>query len=685
MPGTASTVAGVSPQRDLPDHYIVVMQIARMLRLLLAVVAVGVLFAPNAAAQPPFRLAEYVTDDAGALSTGQRAQVRDAVDQLYTARRIRLWVVYVESFSGQQAEAWARNTQGLSDLQNSDAILAVATLDRAYAFLVSPAAGGGVDADAIRTDDIEPALRSGDWAGAATAAAAGLNEITTAGSGTWIGMVAFLVVLALLVVGLVLWTRRRKRTRRDAEFAAARRVDPTDPAALAALNLDALDDLSKSMVVDVDNAARTSDNELALAVEEFGDRDTAPFTAAVAAAKTTLAQAFNVRQTLDDAVPETPQQRRDLLTRVVVAAAKADRELEAQREAFAALRDLVINAPTRLDAMTQQMVDLTARLDPARQTLSTLRTQFAETALASVTGNVDTAGQRLTFADSNITTARTLVSRPAESQSGLVDAVRAAESALGQARTMLDAVDNAATDITRAVAALPDAIADIKAGIEHAARLLSEGGVQRAAELAAARDAAERAVTTAASSGTADPLGAFTQLTKADAELDRLLATVAEERAAAERMSRAFDQALFSAQSRVRGVSDFIDTRRGSVGPEARTRLAEAVRQLEAAGAKRSTDLPAAVAHANGAAMLASQAQQLADNDVAAAQQAYSGRYGGGDNTGAMIGGIIIGNILSGALRGGLGGGIGGGGGWSSTTFGGSGGGSGWTGGGGRF
>ena len=81
-----------------------------------------------------------------------------------------------------------------------------------------------------------------------------------------------------------------------------------------------------------------------------------------------------------------------------------------------------------------------------------LHAQFADTALTSVAGNVETAKQRLTFADQNISTARTLVARPAGSQGGLVDAVRAAESALGQARTMLDAVDSAATDINRAVA-----------------------------------------------------------------------------------------------------------------------------------------------------------------------------------------------------------------------------------------
>jgi hypothetical protein len=333
------------------------------------------------------------------------------------------------------------------------------------------------------------------------------------------------------------------------------------------------------------------------------------------------------------------------------------------------------------------MVDLTARLEPAQQTLTKLHTQFSETALAAIASNVDTAKQRLAFADQNISNARALVSRPTGRQSGLVDAVRAAESALGQARTMLDAVDSAATDINRAVAGLPAAIADIQSGIDNATSQLAQGNVPHDSELGAARDAAVKAVAAANANGTADPLGAFTQLTQADAELDRLLATVSEERATAERMSRAFDQALFTAQSRVRGVSDYIDTRRGSIGPEARTRLAEAVRQLDAAQTTRASNLVEAIAHANGAAMLASQAQSMANSDVNAAQRSYTGRYGGGSDTGAMLGGIIIGNILSGALRGG-GGSMGGG--WSSTSFGGSGGGGGgggggFRGGGGRF
>lgn len=660
------------------------MRIARSLGLLAVLWIAAGLLAPAASATAPLRLPTYLTDEAGALDPAQTTQVQNAIDRLYNDRRIRLWVVYVDNFSGQDAQSWAQATYRQSDLGSSDAILAVATVDRAYALLAPTEAVGSVDVDTLRRNDVEPLLRTQDWAGAAVAAANGLAASGTSGS-SWLGLVIALGVIALGVVILVLWQRRRRAKRREAEIAAAQRVDPSDPAALAGVSLEALDDLSRRIVVEVDNAVRTSESELALAVEEFGEQDTAAFTAAVAAAKTTLAQALNVRHILDDAIPETPQQQRDLLTRVVVAAAKADRELEAQREAFAQLRDLVINAPSRLDTLTQQVVDLTARIEPANQTLTGLKTQFAETALVSVADNIDEARQRLTFAEQNIDSGRALVARPADRQGGLVDAIHAAEAALGQARTLLDAVDSAATDINRAVAGLPAAVADAQNGITAAGTQLAQGNIAVATQLGAARDAAVAAVAHAQSDGASDPLGTFTQLTQADAELDRLLADVAEERETIARLTRTYDQALFTAQSRVRAVSDYIDTRRGVIGPEARTRLSEAVRQLQAAQDKRAGNLNEAIAHANGAAMLAAQAQQLANNDVLAAQQHFNGPYGGGGSggqMGAVIGGIILGNVLSGAMRGGFGGG-GFGGGFGGGGFGGGGGGM--SGGGGRF
>jgi hypothetical protein len=541
--------------------------------------------------------------------------------------------------------------------------------------------------DDLRRNHIEPALRRGDWSGAAVAAANGLDRGQEPTN--WTPLLIALGVIVIVVLALLVAMHYRRRRRRAAELAAARRVDATDPDALAALSLGALDDLSRWKVVDVDNAVRTSANELALTVEEFGEQRTQPFTSAVNNAKAALAQAFTVRQRLDDAIPETRAQRRELLTQVIVSAARADRELESQREAFEEMRDLVVNAPSRLDALTQQIVDLTARIAPAEQRMTELHSEFNSAALTSVATNVATAKDRLAFADQNLTRARELAARPVSGeQSGLVDAVHAAESALGQARSLLDAVDSAANDIRHAVATLPSLIANIQTGMDHADAQLQSAQKTKAPhirDLASARDAAAKALGAARLGGSADPLGAFTQLTKADADLNGLLATVAEEQAAAERLNRTFEQAQFTAQSRIHAVSEFIDTRRGSIGPEARTRLAEASRQLEAALDKRSTDVSEAITHANAAAALAAQAQSLANDDVRSAQLAYTGRYGGGDNMGAMMGGIIIGDMLGGGMGGGFGGGWGGG--WGPTSFGGSSGssGGGFMGGGGRF
>jgi len=650
------------------------MSTVRSVAVFMAMLISALVVAPSAAAQPPSRLSTYITDDAGALNGSGRAAIESATGKLYSDRRVQLWVVFVDDFSGQPAVSWAQSTRAASDLGDFDAVLAVATVDHSYAFLV-PNRVKTINAgqvDDLRRNQIEPALRRGDWSGAAVAAANGLDrgkEPTNAAP-----LLIGLGVIVVAVVALYVVMRYRHRRRRAAELAAAKRVDATDPDALAELSLGALDDLSRWKVVDVDNAVRTSANELALTIEEFGEQRTQPFSSAVDNAKAALAQAFNVRQQLDDAIPETREQRRELLTEVIVAAARADTELESQREAFEEMRDLVVNAPMRLDALTQQIVDLTARIDPAEQRMSELHNEFDSAALNSVTTNVTTAKDRLSFADQNLSRARDVAAKPVSGeQSALVDALRAAESALGQARSLLDAVDSAANDIRHAVATLPSLTADLHAGIGHADATLQDGQKTKTPhlrDLASARDAAGRALDTARTSGSADPLGSFTALTRANAELNRLLATVSEEQATAERLNRTLEQALFTAQSRVHAVSEYIDNRRGSIGPEARTRLAEANRQLDAAQDKRSSAVSEAITYANNAVKLAAQAQSLADDDVQSAQRAYTGRYGGGNNMGAMMGGIIIGDMLGGGMRGGFGGGFDGG--WGPTSFGGS-------------
>ena len=569
--------------------------------------------------------------------------------------------------SGQDAVNWAERTRRSAISSDQDAILAIATGDRAYALQCRAHQRASGDSDALRRNAIEPATarkrlgRRRDSRG--QRAQHGIVADVDGFGFTWVGMLVVLAIIAVAVLVLWLWSAAASPQAAGGRIRGGPRVDPADPSALAAVPIDALDDLSKSIVVDVDNAVRTSDNELALAVEEFGDKDTAPFSRAVATPRPRWRRRSTCARSSTTRYPRRPQQRRDLLTRVVVAAAKADRELDAQREAFEQLRDLVINAPTRLDALTQQMVDLTARIEPSEQALAALHNQFADTALASVAGNVETAKQRLAFADQNITNARTLVSRPAGSQSGLVDAIRAAESALGQARTLLDARRQRRhrhqpggrrrcrrpSPTSRTASTRP-------AGSWHRAT------PRRPPNSAPPETPRWRPSPTAQSAGTADPLGTFTGLTQADADAG----PAAGQRGRGARSGRTPEpqRSIRPCSPRSRGyraVSDFIDTRRGSIGPEARTRLAEAVRQL-AGGAGQEGDATSAeaIAHANGAAMLAGAGAVYGERRCAgrAAVVHRPLRRWRRSDMGAVLGGIIIGNILRGGFSGGgLGGG----------------------------
>ena len=132
--------------------------------------------AASQALQAPMTLSQAVTDTAGALSSEQTAEVKSAVKSLQAARDVRLWVVYVDAFNVPPGE-WARKTLSLTNMGDRDAILAVATKQRKYAFLVAPAAANRQAVDDMRITTIEPKLRDGDFAGAAVAAATGLRAL----------------------------------------------------------------------------------------------------------------------------------------------------------------------------------------------------------------------------------------------------------------------------------------------------------------------------------------------------------------------------------------------------------------------------------------------------------------------------------------------------------------------------
>ncbi|NUW04757.1 YgcG family protein, partial [Streptomyces sp. CAI 127] len=277
-----------------------------------------------------------ITDRVGAL--GDRAgQVEDALDRLYDEQRVQLFVVYVSDFSGRSGQTWSDETADRNGLGQDDVLLSVATHDRQYAY--------SVDVDSRLTDAdlrdvagtaIEPALRENDWAGAAIGAADGYASVLagrpvtapaitpgpadpgTGDSGST-GARDFILPVAVVAgvgaVGVYAYARRKRRTTTRTTPAATGwgRGAGAGGAPEPPTPLPELDAQAKQVLVDTDDAVRTSEEELGFATAQFGEEAAKPFTAAVARAKDELTQSFRLRQQLDDAFPEDDATRRRML------------------------------------------------------------------------------------------------------------------------------------------------------------------------------------------------------------------------------------------------------------------------------------------------------------------------------------------------------------------------------------
>ncbi|MFD9551199.1 TPM domain-containing protein [Nocardia salmonicida] len=641
----------------------------RSVSVLCAVFAVlSLLCAPSAVAEPPARMGPQVVDTANVLSAGDEGRVLDAVDTLYRDHQVKLWVIYVRTFGSMAARDWAARTSDLSGFSDRDLLLAVAVDDRGY-WLDGTLPDGVTDSelDSILAGSVEPALREQKWAQAAVDTAEGIGSALKGTSVPW--GVLILIGLAVVVVagGLMLFARKRRGDRDRAELTNAREVDPTDSAALSKLSLPTLHALSRERLVEIDDAVRTSGEELTLATSEFGETAVTPFRSALEAARAATAKAFTIRQQLDDAVPETPDQQRAMLIELIATAGKADRELDAQVTDFDAMRDLLIDAPARLDALTRDIVELTARMPGSEAELARLDSTYPPSVIAPIHDNVRMAKERITFAETNIDNARTALAQPVGQQGGAVAAIRAAEGAIGQARTLLDAVDQAATNIQQARDGLPAALDELRADLTSATNLTEFGGP----DLAAAVSSATAALNTP--NADSDPLGAFHNAVTADAELDRAIAAASDRKLAVEDLRRRLDRTLTDAAARIDAASSFITTRRGGVDAEARTRLSEAQRHLDEARSLAAGDPERALVSAQTAADLGGRAMQQAQASV----QAWETRQpmsGGGSQTGAVLGGILLNELLRGAMSGGShrGGYGGGGGGYRPGSYGGS-------------
>ncbi|MFE7013953.1 TPM domain-containing protein, partial [Streptomyces sp. NPDC057651] len=340
--------------------------------------------------------------------------------------------------------------------------------------------------------------------------------------------------------------------------------------------------------------------------------------------------------------------------------------------------------------------DLAARAATTEETLAALGSRYAPSALLPVAGHIEQAKDRLVFATTNLGQARSCVDAGDNGRAAVF--LRAAESAVDQAGTFVDAVARLGQELAEAAGKLPAALTESDTDLADAHGLLE--GMTEGASTAGLRGRVARVETVAAgvrremAAGPYDPIDALRRVEEADSALDASLDEARERESGTARARSLLDQAELTARSSVGAASDFITTHRGAVGSEARTRLAEAQRHLEYVRTAAPADPAAALAGAQRADALARQAQQLAEQDVRSFGNPYGGGggRGGGGMGGAVLGGIILGELLGGGRSGGgfggrsgTGGGFGGGfGGGGPGSFGG-GGTRGRRGGGGRF
>ncbi|WP_326658173.1 TPM domain-containing protein [Streptomyces sp. NBC_00385] len=663
-----------------------------LLAVLLTVCWLALPTALSTRADDPVTLSRdgQITDKVGALGN-RRAQVVTALDRLYDQRRIQLFVAYVRDFSGRSPQDWADETADRNGLGLDDVLLAVATHDRQYAYSVDQ---GSRLTDAqlqdVASTAIEPALKENDWAGAAIGAADGYSAVlagspvptpaitpgaddpgTGSSGGTSTGDLVLPIVLvggAAAVAAYAFTRRKRRATTRTTPGATGwgpaggGRDEPQPPTPLPEL-----DARAKETLVATDDAVRTSDEELGFATAQFGEEAAAPFTEAVTYAKGELTTAFRLRQQLDDAFPEDDATRRRMLDEIISRCADANARLDDVSEDFDRLRELERDAPRALAAAETAFRALAVRASAAEATLTTLRGRYAESASAPVAGGIEQAKDRLVFATSSLNQARQAVDGGDHAAAAVY--VRAAEGAVGQAATLVDAVDRRARELEEAAARLPAALTETETDLADAGGLLE--GTAEGVSTADLRGRIARAQTVARDvraelgAGAYDPIDALRRVEEADAVLDEALAGAREQEQGDRRARSLLDQTMLTARSAIGGAADYVTTNRGAVGSQARTRLAEAQRRLERAGELAGTDDPqAALAEAQRADALAGEARSLAEQDV----RAYGGRGGpgggmpggGGGMGGAVLGGIILGGLLGGG--GGRGGGFGGGG-----------------------
>ncbi|MDQ0677718.1 putative nucleic acid-binding Zn-ribbon protein [Arthrobacter pascens] len=673
-------------------------------RILAVIGLTGLLAVPAGAAwaEPPVTLdpVTKIVDSAGVLG-GDKAKVEAAIKKLGTDHSTVLHVVTVKKFeSPNEREAWTDQVAEQAGLGSNALIFAVATDTRQYNLNKGGSKITTAQIENIKSKAIGPQLANGNYAQAAIDAAAAIGDAAGGGSGNVPGDgagTAVLVGTGVVAVGgagaYLYFRNKRKKAAQASSASYGPQGQELDP--LASLSVEELRRKSGSLIIEADDAIKSSEQELGFAQAQYGDAAIGNFTKALAEAKGHMSESFKLQQQLDDHIPDTEEQQRSWLGEIIRRSEAALASLQEQKADFDSLRELEKNAPQALAAVSAGAQEADAKIASAEQSLTALRAKYADSALVQVSDNITQAKERLAFVQNAEAAAQEKLSAGEASLAAV--AVRASEESLHQTNVLLDAIAKVSSSLDEARNGLEAAVVETSQDLAQAKAMIQSGAHPELAGPVAGVEAALGQVKAEIQGGKIDPIATLDRVESAHQALDQALTGIRDQQEQARRAQASLQQTIMAAQAQISATSDYITARRGGVGTEARTRLAESQRNLDYALSISRNDPVTALTYAQQAHALAAQAAQLAQADVdnfgGYANQGYGGGGmfgggGGGGLGGAILGGILINSILNGGGGGGWGGGHSDGGGWGGGDSGGGDFGGGWggdSGGGGDF
>lgn len=245
------------------------------------------------------------------------------------------------------------------------------------------------------------------------------------------------------------------------------------------------------------------------------------------------------------------------------------------------LRDAESNAGEHTQRLRSRLAELRQHRAEHAEVLTTLTARYAPEALMAVSTNPGRIDEELAAAEAILDEVSDIVST--STVTAVTHRLDAARENLAAASSLIGAIGSRRDELGQVESALEALRAEATAALA-AARVLRDDppDPESGASVGRAVSALDAELAAARGSGTArrNPIAALDALVDAVDGLDAAVAAAINQRRRLDGARGALDGALVSARSQIASVRDYVETRRGSVGVGARTRLAEAEREL---------------------------------------------------------------------------------------------------------